>query len=35
MITGEPMPVGKGTGESVIGAAVNQIGTFIMRAVRR
>ena len=32
MITGEPMPVGKGTGESVIGATVNQTGTFIMRA---
>lgn len=32
MITGEPMPVGKGTGESVIGATVNQTGTFVMRA---
>ena len=32
MITGEPMPVGKGAGESVIGATVNQTGTFIMRA---
>ncbi|HEU4678077.1 MAG TPA: copper-translocating P-type ATPase [Terrimicrobiaceae bacterium] len=32
MITGEPMPVGKGTGENVIGATVNQTGTFIMRA---
>ena len=32
MITGEPMPAGKGTGESVIGATVNQTGTFIMRA---
>jgi Cu+-exporting ATPase len=32
MITGEPMPVEKGTGENVIGATVNQTGTFIMRA---
>jgi P-type Cu+ transporter len=32
MITGEPMPVDKGTGESVIGATVNQTGTFVMRA---
>ena len=32
MITGEPMPVGKGAGESVIGATVNQTGTFVMRA---
>jgi Cu+-exporting ATPase len=32
MITGEPMPVGKGVGESVIGATVNQTGTFVMRA---
>jgi P-type Cu+ transporter len=32
MITGEPMPVGKGAGKSVIGATVNQTGTFIMRA---
>jgi P-type Cu+ transporter len=32
MITGEPMPVGKGTGENVIGATVNQTGTFLMRA---
>ena len=32
MITGEPMPVEKGVGESVIGATVNQTGTFVMRA---
>ena len=32
MITGEPIPVGKGDGESVIGATVNQTGTFVMRA---
>jgi Cu+-exporting ATPase len=32
MITGEPMPVERGTGENVIGATVNQTGTFIMRA---
>ncbi|MGB8463583.1 MAG: heavy metal translocating P-type ATPase, partial [Terrimicrobiaceae bacterium] len=32
MITGEPMPVGKGDGESVIGATVNQTGAFVMRA---
>ena len=32
MITGEPMPVEKSVGESVIGATVNQTGTFVMRA---
>jgi Cu+-exporting ATPase len=32
MITGEPMPVGKGEGDSVIGATVNQTGGFVMRA---
>ena len=32
MITGEPMPVEKGVDESVIGATVNQTGTFVMRA---
>ena len=32
MITGEPMPVGKGAGDPVIGATVNQTGTFVMRA---
>jgi P-type Cu+ transporter len=34
MITGEPMPVNKRTGEKVIGATVNQIGSFLMRAER-
>jgi P-type Cu+ transporter len=32
MITGEPMPVQKAAGDSVIGATVNQTGTFLMRA---
>lgn len=31
MITGEPMPVTKTTGDKVIGATVNQTGTFLMR----
>src|SRR4029453_15674566 len=34
MITGEPMPVSKGAGEKVIGATVNQTGSFLMRAER-
>ena len=34
MITGEPMPVTKGPGETVIGATVNQSGSFLMRAER-
>src|SRR5437763_14903788 len=34
MITGEPMPVAKEAGEKVIGATVNQRGSFLMRAVR-
>jgi Cu+-exporting ATPase len=34
MITGEPMPVNKRTGEKVIGATVNQTGSFLMRAER-
>src|SRR5213079_904786 len=34
MITGEPMPVAKGAGEKVIGATVNQAGSFLMRAER-
>ena len=34
MITGEPMPVGKQAGEKVIGATVNQTGSFLMRAER-
>jgi Cu+-exporting ATPase len=32
MISGEPIPVSKKEGEKVIGATVNQTGTFIMRA---
>ena len=32
MITGEPMPVAKGVHDSVVGATVNQTGTFLMRA---
>ncbi|MFA6358406.1 MAG: heavy metal translocating P-type ATPase [Candidatus Omnitrophota bacterium] len=32
MISGEPMPVGKKEGDKVIGATVNQTGTFVMRA---
>ncbi|MGA2684247.1 MAG: heavy metal translocating P-type ATPase [Verrucomicrobiota bacterium] len=32
MITGEPMPVTKSVQDSVIGATVNQTGTFLMRA---
>src|SRR5258708_17237207 len=32
MITGEPMPVEKSTAEKVIGATVNQTGSFVMRA---
>jgi Cu+-exporting ATPase len=31
MITGEPMPVKKEAGDKVIGATVNQTGTFVMR----
>jgi P-type Cu+ transporter len=34
MITGESMPVSKQTGEKVIGATVNQTGSFLMRAER-
>jgi Cu+-exporting ATPase len=34
MITGEPMPVAKQAGEKVIGATVNQTGSFLMRAGR-
>src|SRR5262249_2641708 len=31
MITGEPMPVEKGSSDPVIGATVNQTGSFLMR----
>jgi Cu+-exporting ATPase len=34
MITGEPIPVSKRAGEKVIGATVNQTGSFLMRAER-
>jgi P-type Cu+ transporter len=34
MITGEPMPVSKGAGDNVVGATVNQTGSFLMRAER-
>lgn len=34
MITGEPMPVNKAAGDKVVGATVNQTGSFLMRAER-
>ena len=34
MISGEPIPVGKGPRDRVIGATVNGTGTFVMRAER-
>lgn len=34
MLTGEPVPVAKQTGDSVIGGTVNQTGSFQMRASR-
>ncbi|WP_270375495.1 copper-transporting P-type ATPase [Marinicauda sp. Alg238-R41] len=34
MITGEPMPVQKSTGDSVTGGTVNQSGGFVMHATR-
>jgi Cu+-exporting ATPase len=34
MITGEPMPVSKGANDKVVGATVNQAGSFLMRAER-
>ena len=34
MITGEPLPVSKNEGDEVIGATVNQTGSFVMRADR-
>ena len=34
MVTGESVPVSKSTGEQLIGATVNQTGTFTMRATK-
>lgn len=34
MITGEPMPASKRAGDKVVGATVNQTGSFLMRAKR-
>ncbi len=34
MITGEPMPASKGPGDKVVGATVNQTGSFLMRTER-
>lgn len=34
MITGEPMPINKAAGDKVVGATVNQTGSFLMRAER-
>ncbi|HEY1306785.1 MAG TPA: heavy metal translocating P-type ATPase [Vicinamibacterales bacterium] len=34
MVTGEPMPIEKRTGDRVIGATVNGTGSFVMRAER-
>jgi P-type Cu+ transporter len=34
MLTGEPLPVGKGTGDTVIGATLNKTGAFRMRATK-
>lgn len=34
MVTGEPIPVGKGPGDAVIGATVNGTGGLVMRAER-
>ena len=34
MITGEPMPVSKGAGDKLVGATLNQSGSFLMRAER-
>ncbi|MGH3738754.1 MAG: heavy metal translocating P-type ATPase [Micromonosporaceae bacterium] len=34
MVTGESIPVGKGPGEEVVGATVNQTGAFTFRATR-
>ncbi|MFL6505481.1 MAG: copper-transporting P-type ATPase [Candidatus Udaeobacter sp.] len=34
MITGEPMPVSKGAGDKLVGATLNQTGSFLMRVER-
>ena len=34
MVTGEPIPVEKGSGDKVIGATVNATGSFVMKAER-
>ncbi len=34
MLTGESVPVAKGPGDAVVGATVNQTGSFVMRAER-
>ncbi len=34
MLTGEPMPATRTTGDEVIGATINQTGSFVMRATR-
>jgi Cu+-exporting ATPase len=34
MLTGEPLPVGVGPGDEVIGATLNTTGTFVMRATK-
>ena len=34
MLTGEPIPATKSTGDEVIGATINTSGSFVMRAVR-
>jgi Cu+-exporting ATPase len=34
MVTGEPIPVGKGAGDTVIGATVNGTGSLVIRAER-
>jgi P-type Cu+ transporter len=34
MVTGEPLPVAKGTGDKVIGGTINQTGAFVMEAER-
>ncbi len=34
MLTGEPIPVEKGSGDSVVGATINKLGSFRFRATR-